>query len=70
MRITLSARAANTWERGCGDCPPGSANTLHKHLRSEEFYVVLEDAGRLRVGEDTLTVPQYGGVWGPPESLR
>jgi len=50
--------------------PPGSANTLHKHLRSEEFYLVLEGTGRLRVGEQTLTVPQYGGVWVPPESLR
>jgi mannose-6-phosphate isomerase-like protein (cupin superfamily) len=50
--------------------PPGSANTLHKHLRSEEFYLVLEGTGRLRVGEQTLTVPRYGGVWVPPESLR
>lgn len=50
--------------------PPGSANTLHKHRRSEEFYLVLEGTGRLRVGEETLTVPKLGGVWVPPESLR
>ncbi len=30
--------------------PPGSASTLHKHLRQEEFYFVLEGTGRLRVG--------------------
>jgi hypothetical protein len=30
--------------------PPKSANTLHKHLRAEEFYFVLEGTGRLRVG--------------------
>src|SRR5881227_459918 len=42
--------------------PPKSANTLHKHIRAEEFYFVLEGVGRMRVGEETLTVPKYGGV--------
>jgi mannose-6-phosphate isomerase-like protein (cupin superfamily) len=50
--------------------PPQSANTLHKHIRSEEFYFVLEGIGRLRVGEETLTVPKYGGVWVRPDQLR
>ena len=50
--------------------PPQSANTLHKHVRSEEFYFVLEGTGRLRVDEETLTVPKYGGVWVGPEALR
>ena len=30
--------------------PPKSANTLHKHIRAEEFYFVLEGTGRLRIG--------------------
>lgn len=42
--------------------PPMSANTLHKHIRAEEFYFVLEGTGRLRVGDETLTVPKHGGV--------
>ncbi len=50
--------------------PPGSANTLHKHIRSEEFYLVLEGTGRIRVGDQTLTVPRYGGVLVVPNSLR
>ncbi len=50
--------------------PPRSANTLHKHLRAEEFYFVLEGTGRLRVGEETLTVPKYGGVLVGPDQLR
>ena len=29
--------------------PPGSANTLHKHIRAEEFYFVLEGTGRIRI---------------------
>ena len=50
--------------------PPKSANTLHKHIRSEEFYFVLEGVGRIRVGDKTLTVPKYGGVLVGPEQLR
>jgi mannose-6-phosphate isomerase-like protein (cupin superfamily) len=50
--------------------PPKSANTLHKHIRAEEFYFVLEGTGRMRVGEETLTVPQHGGVLVGPGSLR
>jgi len=50
--------------------PPKSANTLHKHIRQEEFYFVLEGTGRLRVGNETLTVPRYGGVLVGPDQLR
>ena len=50
--------------------PPGSANTLHKHIRQEEFYFVLEGEGRMRVGGETLTVPRHGGVLVGPEQLR
>jgi mannose-6-phosphate isomerase-like protein (cupin superfamily) len=50
--------------------PPMSANTLHKHIRSEEFYVVLEGVGRMRVGDTTLTVPKYSGVFVGPDQLR
>ena len=51
--------------------PPKSANTLHKHIRAEEFYFVLEGVGRMRVGDETLTVPKYGGVLvGPDQFAR
>ena len=50
--------------------PPKSANTLHKHIRAEEFYFVLEGVGRLRIGESTVTVPKYGGVLVGPGELR
>jgi len=49
---------------------PKSANTLHKHIRAEEFYFVLEGVGRLRVGDATLTVPKHGGVLVGPTQLR
>ena len=50
--------------------PPGSANTLHKHLRAEEFYFVLQGTGRIRVGDQTLTVPRHGGLLVGPDALR
>ncbi|HWA26073.1 MAG TPA: cupin domain-containing protein [Lacunisphaera sp.] len=50
--------------------PPRSANTLHRHVRAEEFYFVLEGVGRMRVGDETLTIPRYGGVLVGPAALR
>src|SRR5437879_2175591 len=50
--------------------PRKSASTLHKHLRQEEFYFVLEGVGRMRVGDESLTVPKYGGVLVGPDQLR
>ncbi|HYT55468.1 MAG TPA: cupin domain-containing protein [Verrucomicrobiae bacterium] len=50
--------------------PPKSASTLHKHIRQEEFYFVLEGLGRMRGGDETLSVPKYGAVLVGPDQLR
>jgi mannose-6-phosphate isomerase-like protein (cupin superfamily) len=50
--------------------PPRSANTLHKHIEQEEFYFVLEGVGRMRIGDETITVPKYGGVLVGPGMIR
>jgi mannose-6-phosphate isomerase-like protein (cupin superfamily) len=50
--------------------PPKSASTLHKHIRQEEFYFVLEGTGRIRIGDETLTVPRHGGLLVGPDQLR
>ena len=50
--------------------PPKSASTLHKHVRAEEFYFLLEGVGRIRIGDETLTVPKHGGALVGPEQLR
>ena len=50
--------------------PPNSANTLHKHILAEEFYFVVEGVGRIRIGDETLTVPTHGGVMVGPQLLR
>jgi mannose-6-phosphate isomerase-like protein (cupin superfamily) len=36
----------------------------------EEFYFVVEGVGRMRIGEQTITVPKHGGVLVGPELLR
>ena len=36
----------------------------------EEFYFVVEGVGRIRIGDQTLTVPKYGGVLVGPAELR
>src|SRR6267142_809580 len=50
--------------------PPKSANTLHRHPKMEEFYFVVEGVGRIRIGDQTVTVPKHGGVLVGPEMLR
>jgi mannose-6-phosphate isomerase-like protein (cupin superfamily) len=50
--------------------PPQRANTLHRHPKMEEFYFVIEGVGRIRIGDQSLTVPKHGGVLVGPEQLR
>jgi mannose-6-phosphate isomerase-like protein (cupin superfamily) len=50
--------------------PPKSAGTFHRHPKMEEFYFVVEGTGRIRIGEETLTVPKHGGLLVGPEHLR
>jgi mannose-6-phosphate isomerase-like protein (cupin superfamily) len=50
--------------------PPYSANTWHRHVDQWELYVVLEGIGRMRVGEETLTVPLHGAVLVEPRAMR
>lgn len=50
--------------------PPKSANTWHKHIKAEELYFVLEGTGRMRIGEETLTIPKYGCVLVGPDAMR
>src|SRR5204863_9800820 len=64
-RTTSELLSARLWR-----LPPKSANTLHKHVRAEEFYFVIEGVGRIRVGTETLTVAQHGGVLVGPGELR
>lgn len=50
--------------------PPYSAGTWHRHIDSWELYFLLEGRGRMRIGENTVTVPLYGCVLVASRMLR
>ena len=50
--------------------PPRSANTLHRHLTSEEFFFVLEGTGRIRVDGKTHTIRKHEGIHVWPKQMR
>jgi len=64
-RTGTKAMGARLWRLS-----PMSANTLHRHVSSEEFYFVLEGTGRIRIGEETLTIKRHGGIHVMPDQLR
>ncbi|MBF6620735.1 MAG: cupin domain-containing protein [Patulibacter sp.] len=37
---------------------PGQASTRHRHVEQDELYVVIEGTGRIRVGDELLTLPR------------
>jgi uncharacterized cupin superfamily protein len=49
---------------------PGQASTKHRHEVTEELYVLLEGKGRMRVGEELLTLEPMSAVLVDPEDLR
>jgi quercetin dioxygenase-like cupin family protein len=50
--------------------PPQSANTLHRHITSEEFFFVLEGTGRIRVDGQTYTIKKHEGIHVWPDQMR
>jgi uncharacterized cupin superfamily protein len=38
---------------------PGKASTYHRHFTQEELYLLLEGEGRVRVGEEVLTLQPH-----------
>jgi len=49
---------------------PGQASTRHRHFDTEELYVVLEGMGRLRVGDDVLTLSPLSAALVEPGAVR
>jgi uncharacterized cupin superfamily protein len=51
---------------------PGQASTKHRHLDpdQEELYVVVEGTGRMRVGEELLTLEPLSSVLVTADELR
>jgi uncharacterized cupin superfamily protein len=49
---------------------PGQASTQHRHFATSELYVVLEGTGRLRIGDQLLTLEPLSAVLVDPEDVR
>ncbi len=49
---------------------PGQASTRHRHYREAELYVVLEGTGRMRVGDELLTLEPLSAVLVEPDTVR
>lgn len=49
---------------------PGQASTKHRHLAQEELYVLLEGSGRVRVGEELLTLAPLDTLLVAPGTVR
>ena len=49
---------------------PGQASTRHRHRQTTELYVLLEGTGRLRAGDDLLTLSPLSAVLVDAETVR
>jgi mannose-6-phosphate isomerase-like protein (cupin superfamily) len=49
---------------------PGQASTKHRHQTQTELYVVVEGTGRMRVGDELLTLERLSAVVVEPASVR
>jgi uncharacterized cupin superfamily protein len=49
---------------------PGQASTRHRHAGQAELYVLLAGTGRMRVGDELLTLEPLSAVHADPETVR
>jgi quercetin dioxygenase-like cupin family protein len=49
---------------------PGQAITKHRHRTQTELYVLLEGTGRVRIGEDVLTLEPLSALAVEPRTVR
>jgi quercetin dioxygenase-like cupin family protein len=49
---------------------PGQSSTRHQHFAEHELYVLLEGRGRVRVGDDLLTLEPLSALLVEPDTVR
>lgn len=49
---------------------PGQASTRHRHRTQTELYVLLEGTGRVRVGDELLTLEPLSALVVEPRTVR
>ena len=64
-QLGLSTLGARLWR-----LTPGQASTKHRHIQETEMYVLLEGTGRMRVGDELLTLEPLSAVAVDPPAVR
>jgi quercetin dioxygenase-like cupin family protein len=65
-QLEASSLGARLWRLA-----PGQASTKHRHIQTEELYVLLEGSGRVRVDDDEpLTLAPLDSLLVEPGSAR
>jgi quercetin dioxygenase-like cupin family protein len=64
-QLATDALGARMWR-----LRPGQASTRHRHFTQTELYVVLEGTGRIRVGDELLTLAPLSALVVEPETVR
>ncbi len=49
---------------------PGQASTRHRHTRQDELYLMLEGRGRVRIGDELLTLEPLSALYVEAETVR
>lgn len=64
-QLEAGALGARMWR-----LEPGQASTRHRHFSQEELYVLLEGEGRVRIGEEVLTLAPLDALLVEPDTVR
>ncbi|HEY6731757.1 MAG TPA: cupin domain-containing protein [Solirubrobacterales bacterium] len=64
-QLEASQMGARMWR-----LEPGQASTKHRHFTQEELYVLLEGEGRVRVGDEVLTLAPLDSLLVDPDTDR
>jgi quercetin dioxygenase-like cupin family protein len=64
-QLDASTLGARMWR-----LKPGQASTKHRHRQTHELYVLLEGAGRVRVGDELLTLQPHDTLLVEPDEVR
>jgi uncharacterized cupin superfamily protein len=64
-QLGSSSMGARLWR-----LKPGQASTRHRHPQQEELYVLLEGRGRIRVGDELLTLGRLDTLLVESDTVR
>lgn len=64
-QLGTDALGARLWRLG-----PGQTITRHRHQVTTELYVLLEGTGRVRIGDDVLTLEPLSALAVEPRTVR